>query len=94
LYDNLLILLPMIALFRTAKQGLSVHGEDVMAGLLLAAATLIMLAPARLLITPPPWDQLFKSVQVIVWMAILIFLLRQSWKERKKKVKQFLVNGT
>lgn len=94
LYDNLLILLPMIALFRTAKQGLSVHGEDVMAGLLLAAATLIMLAPARLLITPPPWDQLFKSVQVIVWMAILIFLLRRSWKERKKKVKQFLVNGT
>ncbi len=93
LYDNLLILLPMIALFRIAKRGPSVNGEDVMAGLLLAATTLIMLAPARLLITPPPWDQLFKSVQVIIWMATLIFLLRQSWKERKKKVKQFLVNG-
>jgi hypothetical protein len=89
LYDNLLILLPMITLFRIAKRGLSVNGEDVMAGLLLAATTLIMLAPARLLITPPPWDQLFKSVQVIVWMAILIFLLRQSWKERKKRLNNF-----
>jgi hypothetical protein len=48
LYDNLLILLPMIALFRIAKRGPSVHGEDVVAGLLLAATTLIMLAPARL----------------------------------------------
>ena len=94
LYDNFLILLPMIALFRIAKRGPSVHGEDVMAGLLLAATTLIMLAPARLLTTPPPWDQLFKSVQVILWMATLFFLLRQSWKDRREKVKPFLVNGT
>jgi hypothetical protein len=79
----------MIALFRIAKRGPSVHGEDVVAGLLLAATTLIMLAPARLLMTPAPWDQLFKSVQVILWMATLFFLLGQSWKDRRKKLNHF-----
>jgi hypothetical protein len=94
LYDNLLILLPMIALFRIVKQGPSVNGEDITAGLLLGITTLIMLAPARLLIAPSPWDELFKALQVIIWMAILIFLLHQTWEEKKKKIKPFSVNMT
>jgi len=85
LYDNLLILLPMIALFRIANRGPSVKGEDVIAGLLLGITTAIMLAPARLLIAPPPWAEMFKGIQVTIWMTVLIFLLHQAWEEKKKK---------
>jgi hypothetical protein len=93
LYDNLLILLPMIALFQIAKRGSSVNGEDVTAGVLLGITMLVMLAPARLYIAPPPWNQFFIALQVIDWMAILIFLLHQPWEKKKKKLKPFSGNG-
>ena len=94
LYDNLLILLPMIALFQIAKRGPSVNGEDVTAGVLLGITMLVMLAPARLYIVSPPWNQFFIALQVIDWMAVLIFLLHQSWEKKKKKLKPFSGNGT
>jgi hypothetical protein len=94
LYDNLLILLPMIALFRIAKRGPSVNGEDVTAGVLLGITMLVMLAPARLYIAPPLWNQFFIALQAIDWMAILIFLLHQSWEKKKKSLKPFSGNGT
>jgi len=88
LYDNLLILLPMIALFRITKRGPSPNGEDVAAGALLGFTIPLMLAPARILIAPSPWDEMFKGLHVITWMVILIFLIHQACKERKKKLKQ------
>lgn len=86
LYDNLLILFPMVSLFRTARQGPSVNGGDVMAGLLLVITTLIMLAPARLLIAPSPWDQMFKGIQVTLWLIVLIFLIHETWEEKRKRL--------
>jgi hypothetical protein len=86
LYDNLLILLPMIALFRITKRGPSPNGVDVAAGALLGFTIPLMLAPARILIAPSPWGEMFKGIHVTAWMVILIFLLHQAWKERKKKL--------
>jgi len=94
LYDNLLTLLPMIALFQIAKRGSPANGKDVTAGVLLGITMLVALAPARLYIAPPPWNVFLITLQVIVWMAILIFLLHQPWEEKKKKVKPFSGNAT
>jgi len=75
LYDDLLVLLPMIALFRITKGSPIADGSDVMAGILLAAAWVAALAPARLLTYPPPWSLLFEAGQTVVWAALLIFLV-------------------
>lgn len=73
-YDDLLILLPMVALFRVAKQA-PVSSEGVAAGILLALTLLVMLAPGGLYLLPPPWRTLYVAGQVIVWISGLIFLL-------------------
>jgi hypothetical protein len=82
LYDDLLILLPMIALFRLARSGPSDDGRDVTAGVLLVITWMATLAPARVLSFPPPWDWLFATGQTIVWTLVLIFLLIQVRREK------------
>lgn len=74
LYDDLLILLPMITLFRIAKQRLSVNGSGVVASVLLAASWVAVLSPPRLLDFPPSWNWLFEAEQTVVWVAMLAFL--------------------
>jgi hypothetical protein len=82
-YDDLLVLLPMVALFRIAKRGEAADGSDVLAGLLLAVSVPAMLAPARLQFQSSPWLPLFAAGHVGVWLVVLLFLLRQAWIERK-----------
>jgi len=83
LYDNLLILLPGVALFRIAKRGPHPDGCDVTAGVLLAMTWVMMLGPPRLSIIGPFWDSLFRTGQAILWILVLIFLL--DWAQREKK---------
>lgn len=76
LYDDLLIVVPMVALFRIAKRGSSPDETDATASVLLVITTLTMLLPARMyFLWPPPWPWLFAGGHVIVWMAVLVFLL-------------------
>jgi hypothetical protein len=81
MYDDVLVLLPMIALFRIVKRGPSPDGDDVTAGVLLTLTLLAMLAPARLRSAPWPWYPLFTSVHAILWIAMLIFLLDRARRE-------------
>jgi hypothetical protein len=81
-YDDLLILLPMVALFRIAKTGPS-DGRDIVAGVLLAAAVFAMLAPGGLFLFPPPWNTLYSSGQTIIWIVLLVFLL-----DRARRIKR------
>jgi hypothetical protein len=81
-FDDLLILLPMIALFRIAKQSPSTDSRGVLAGLLLSITVLLMLAPGGLFLFPPPWNMLYASLQTIVWIVVLIFLLEQTRREQ------------
>jgi len=77
-YDDILILIPMIALFRIAQQR-PIHGEeDVRSGILLAISCFSVLSPSFLLTFPSPWDLLFKTGQTVVWFAILIFLVKHT----------------
>lgn len=85
-YDDLLILLPMIALFRLAKQRPTTAGADVVGGILLAITMLVMLAPGGLFLFPPPWNMRYVAGQVIVWIIGLIFLLAQAWHKKNLTV--------
>ncbi len=85
-YDDLLILLPMIALFRVAKRSSSADGSDVLSGGLLAIAWIAVLAPARLLTFQPPWNWLMIAGHIVVWSLMLLFLFRQARREKYKRV--------
>lgn len=85
-YDDLLILLPEIALFRIAKRGPSPDGSDVVAGLLLALTISSLLIPARLLHLPLPWNLPFTAGHVVIWIALLVFLVDQARREPSASV--------
>jgi hypothetical protein len=77
-YDDLLILLPMIALFRIAKRAPSNDGSGRRAGLLLVLVLLTMVAPGGLYLLPPPLNTLYLTVQVSIFLTVLLFLLWQA----------------
>ena len=81
-FDDLLILLPMVALFRIAHRGPSANGRDVVAGVLLAITFLSTLAPGGLYLFPPPWNSLYAVGQSVIWIIALIFLLDQARYEK------------
>jgi hypothetical protein len=81
-YDDLLLLLPMIALFRIAKRDRSPASGDVLAGGLVALTLLTTLAPGGLYLLPPPWKNLYVTGQVAVWIGVLVFLVYCARKER------------
>jgi hypothetical protein len=85
-YDDLLILLPMIALFRLAKHHPSRPGADVVAGALLAVTILAMLAPGGLFLFPPPWNMRYVAAQIIIWILGLIFLVAQARIEKQSAI--------
>jgi hypothetical protein len=80
-YDDVVILLPMVAFFRVAKQAFVVR-ERVIAGALLAITLLAMLAPGGFYLFPPPWNILYVVGQIVVWIIGLIFLLDMTRRER------------
>jgi len=90
--DDLLILLPMIALLRLAKQSPSpardpardLHGRDVKAGLLFALTWMTMLAPVDLLLRFPASALLTHIWMGVLWITTLLFLLGQARQERSK----------
>jgi hypothetical protein len=84
-YDDALILLPIVTLFRIAKRGPSEQAEDVMAGVLLGVTLLLMLAPGGLFLLPPPWNTVYVVGQVMVWIATLVFLLGQAQTENRMR---------
>jgi hypothetical protein len=84
-YDDLLILLPMVALFRFAKRGASTEGSGVVAGVLLAITMLVMLAPGGLYLFPSPWNRLYAIWQAIVWIIMLVFLLYYARTEKNAR---------
>lgn len=84
-YDDLLILLPMIALFRIAERGAATDGDGVMAGLLMALTLLTTLAPGGSYLLPQPWNILYGTGQIVVWTTVFIFLLHQAWREKRTR---------
>ncbi|HEY7535365.1 MAG TPA: glycosyltransferase 87 family protein [Thermodesulfobacteriota bacterium] len=86
--DDLLILLPMITLFRIAKSNQQANQNNVIAGTLLAVTILAMLVPHSLQNFPLPWNLLFTIGNPIVWILILGFLIYYAGQQRNKKIAQ------
>jgi len=81
-YDDILVLLPLVALFRIAERSEREGGRDVIAGLLFAITIAAMLAPGGLYLLPQPWKIAYVIGQVMLWLAVLLFLLDQVRRER------------
>jgi len=69
MYDDLLMLVPMITLFRYAKEG--ARG----AGILLAVTLISLLGPTQIMKWTYPWDVLFQGLQTTIWLLALTYLL-------------------
>ena len=78
-YDDLLILLPMLSLCRITRTAPSGRAAWWAAGLL-AASVAAMLMPARLV--ESPWAWAFSGTHAVVWIAALLFLLVRARRER------------
>jgi hypothetical protein len=74
-YDDLLILVPMVTLYRLATGGPSHRAIDAAAAYLFAATLLVMLAPGGRYLLPAPWDAIAAGIQVTIWMVDFAFLL-------------------
>jgi hypothetical protein len=74
LYDHLLLVVPMIALFRIAA-GDSDGNARIPAALFFAAVWGTLHMPAGLLTAPPPLSLATEAAQTLVWIAALVYLL-------------------
>ena len=81
-YDDILIVLPMLALFRIAREEKPGSGAALTAAALLAVTILSMLLPGRLLQLPLPWGLLFSLEHAAIWIAVLVFLLDRARRAR------------
>jgi len=87
LYDDILVVFPMVALFRQAKRSGSGGTSDLQAGLLLGLILTTALTPTRLYTKwPRPWPLLFSGTHVMVWFAVLAFLLQEARRKRPSPV--------
>ena len=84
-YDDLLILLPMISLFRIAKQEPTTSGMDVIASLLISSWAVLLFVPARIIVYQTLQSMIVEIIQTVIWFAILIFLMFYAWQEKIKK---------
>jgi hypothetical protein len=76
----------MIALFRIAKQDRRSKGDQLVAGVLLAAVIMAMLATGLILVFPT-WDPLLKVLQTLVRITVLIFLFYQGSYDQRSRAR-------
>ncbi len=82
-YDDLLILLPMIALIRTVKLQAGADVHAVTAGVLLGATLAVSIAPGGLFLLPPPFSSYYVGLQTLIWISDLAFLLVVARRDRR-----------
>jgi hypothetical protein len=73
-YDDVLLFLPVITLFRIASRNGEVERDATPARVLLGANLLFMIAPGGLYLFPYPLNMIYVAFQTLVWMALLGFL--------------------
>lgn len=77
-YDDIVMLLPMVALIRVATWHGNDRGRRVAAALLLAATVAVMLVPSGLYFFPGSALKVsFTTLETVLWLAGLGFLLAQ-----------------
>lgn len=75
MYDDLLMLPAMIALFRIVKRDAMIDTTDVLAGILFGAGWCLWMLPGSSVNYPLPWNLPYFVGYPIVWLAMLLFLM-------------------
>lgn len=78
-YDDLLILLPMLALFRVLRDETVSESANLLALLLFTFNLLLLMPPGGLYLLPSGFKEAYLVLQIAVWFATLTFL---GWKAR------------
>ena len=74
-YDDFLVVLALIALFRIAKTDPQTETGIPIAGILFGITLPFTIAPGGLYLLPPPWNLAYVEVQTVIWLIVLGFLL-------------------
>ncbi len=82
-YDDVLILIPMIALFRLMKADGSISSKSVPA-ILFWSGLITMLAPGGLYVLPAPLPRIYTAWETLLWTAYLLFLAKTCMNSRLK----------
>jgi hypothetical protein len=85
-YDDVLLLLPEVALFRIAKQSLSAR-QSVIAGTLLGLSAIAMLCPGWLLEEPRQRAWIWNSTHVMLWLLMLAYLMNYARRDRHRSIR-------
>jgi len=73
-YDDVLILLPMVTLFRITRYRLINSEHNITAGVLFAHTLLSIMAPGGRYLFPRPWNIVYIFGQISIWLTVLLFL--------------------
>jgi len=80
LYDDLLIIIPMITIFKIAREGRLSENESLAADFLLLISCLGLLSPGSFLQLPFPLGTPFRTGHALIWISMLVFLVYFSYK--------------
>jgi hypothetical protein len=83
-YNDLLLLLPLISLYRLTRHNESSDMVKVTAGTLFAICLILSIAPGGLYLFPYPFNLTYVYVQIAVWVTVLIFLIAQAFQDRQR----------
>jgi Glycosyltransferase family 87 len=85
-YDDMLILLPEVALLRIAKQSLS-RNQSTVAGTLLGLSAIAMLCPGWLLEEPRQRAWIWNTSHVVLWLLVLAYLMNYARRDRRRSIR-------
>ncbi len=80
-YDDLILLVPMLELYRQSDWGAPARSRAGVARILFIAMVLFTLAPGGIYLFPPPWNSLYLTVQMLVIGSSLI---RLGWETQSQ----------
>lgn len=80
LYDDILIIIPMIAIFRMARSDRLSRNESLASDFLLLVSWLGLLSPGSFLQLQPPLGTILRTGQTFIWLSMLVFLIYYSYK--------------
>ena len=81
LYDDVIVVVALVALTRLMLQG-QTKDRAMLPTLLLGVTILFILLPARLGIAPAPWYLVFNGGHTLTWLAVLGFLMYEAQREK------------
>jgi hypothetical protein len=86
-YDDLLMIVPIVSLFRIAQREPIDRNTRLVAELLVVAMVICNLIPGNIVGWPPPGRYLIEAIFVSVWGAALFFLMRETHRDAEARVR-------